>query len=153
MQIGLNQSQEISCVHATSLQSYQTLCDPRDCSPPGSSVHGTLPGKNTGAGVCVTCSLMSDSLQRQGLQPTRLLCPWDAPDKNSGVGCPALLQGIFPIQRLNLCFLGVLHWQAVSLPLEPAGEFSVVLCLIQNSRLMGYVANRPDLICYMLTTI
>ena len=42
-----------------------TLCDPMDCSPPGSSVHGDLPGKNT------------------------------------GVGCHALLQGIFPTQRSN----------------------------------------------------
>ena len=29
-------------VHAKSLQSCPTLCDPTDCSPPGSSVHGTL---------------------------------------------------------------------------------------------------------------
>ena len=28
------------CVHAKSLQSCPTLCDPMDCSPPGSSVHG-----------------------------------------------------------------------------------------------------------------
>ena len=26
------------------------LCDPMDCSPPGSSVHGDAPGKNTGVG-------------------------------------------------------------------------------------------------------
>ena len=31
----------------------------------------------------------------------RLLCPSDFPGKNIGVGCPALLQGIFPTQRLN----------------------------------------------------
>ena len=30
--------------------------------------------------------------------PTRLLCPWDSPGKNTGVGCHALLQGIFPAQ-------------------------------------------------------
>ena len=29
-------------------------------------------------------------------KPTRLLCPWDSPGKNTGVGCHALLQGIFP---------------------------------------------------------
>ena len=29
-------------------QLYPTLCDPMDCSPPGSSVHGVSPGKNTG---------------------------------------------------------------------------------------------------------
>ena len=46
-------------------QSCPTLCDPMDCSLPGSSVHGDSPGKNT------------------------------------GVGCHALLQGIFPTQELN----------------------------------------------------
>ena len=51
-------------------QSCPTLCKPVDCSPPGSSVHGDSPGKNT------------------------------------GVGCHALLQGIFPTQGLNpLCLL------------------------------------------------
>ena len=30
------------CMFAKSLQSYLTLCDPMDCSPPGSSVHGIL---------------------------------------------------------------------------------------------------------------
>ena len=46
-------------------QSCLTLCDPIDCSPPGFSVHGDSPGKNT------------------------------------GVGCHALLQGIFPTQGSN----------------------------------------------------
>ena len=27
-----------------------TLCDPMDCGPPGSSIHGDSPGKNTGVG-------------------------------------------------------------------------------------------------------
>ena len=30
---------------------------------------------------------MSDSLQPHGLQPTRLLRPWDSPGKSNGVGC------------------------------------------------------------------
>ena len=46
-------------------QSCLTLCDPMDCSPTGSSVHGDSPGKST------------------------------------GVGCHALLQGIFPTRGLN----------------------------------------------------
>ena len=33
--------------------------------------------------------------QFHSLQPTRLLCPWDFPGKNSGAGCHFLLQGIF----------------------------------------------------------
>jgi len=39
-----------------------------------------------------SCSLVSDSLQLHGLQPTRLLCPWDFPGKSTGVGCHFLLQ-------------------------------------------------------------
>ena len=35
-------------------------------------------------------------------EPTRLLCPWDSPSKNTGVGSHSLLQGIFPIQGSNL---------------------------------------------------
>ena len=39
------------------------------------------------------------------MEPTRLLCPQDSPDKNTGVGCHALLQGIFPTQGWNLDLL------------------------------------------------
>ena len=56
------------CVLVTQL--FLTLCDPMDCSPPGSSIHG-IPH-----------------------------------DKNTGVGCHFLLQGIFPTQGLNP---GLLH--------------------------------------------
>ena len=34
---------------------------------------------------------MPDSLQPHGLQPTRLLRPWDFPGKSTGVGCHCLL--------------------------------------------------------------
>ena len=62
-----------------------TLCDPMDCSPPGSSVLG------------------------------------DSPDKNTGVGCHALFQGIFLTQRLNLCLLWFLHCRRILYP-ESLGE-------------------------------
>ena len=65
--------------------------------------------------------LISDSLWPYGLYPTRLLCPWDSV-KNTGVGCRALLQGIFPPQGLNPCLLCLLHQQAGSLPLGPPGK-------------------------------
>ena len=45
-------------------------------------------------------------LQPHGLQPARLLCPWNSPGKNTGVGCHFLLQGIFLIQGSNT---GLLH--------------------------------------------
>ena len=44
---------------------------------------------------------MSSSWWPHGLQPARLLCPWDSPGKNTGVGCHVLLQGIFPTQGSN----------------------------------------------------
>ena len=37
-------------------------------------------------------SVVSDSSRPQGLQPTRLLCPWDFPGKSTGVGCHCLLR-------------------------------------------------------------
>ena len=46
-------------------------------------------------------SVVSDSLRPRGLHPTRLLCPWDSPGKNTAASCHALLQGIFPTQGLN----------------------------------------------------
>ena len=65
------------------IQSYPTLCDPMDCSPPGSSVHEDSPGKNT------------------------------------GVGCHALLQGIFPSQGLNP---GLPHCQCILYCLRHQGS-------------------------------
>ena len=41
---------------------------------------------------------------------------WDSLGKNTGVGCCALLQGIFSTQGLNLSLLCLLHWQVDSLP-------------------------------------
>ena len=47
-------------------------------------------------------STLCDSLRPYGLEPTRLLCPWDSPGKDTGVGGHALLQAIFQTQWLNL---------------------------------------------------
>ena len=58
--------------------------------------------------VCV-CSALSYSLWPYGLEPTRILCPWDCPGKNIGMGCHFLFQEIFLTQGLNLCFLSLLH--------------------------------------------
>ena len=49
---------------------------------------------------------MSHYLQPHGLQAARLLCPWDFPGKNTGLGCHFLLQGILLTQGLNP---GLLH--------------------------------------------
>ena len=54
----------------------------------------------TELGSC-SCSATSDSLQAYGLWPARILCPWNSPGKNIGVGCCFLLQVIFPTQGSN----------------------------------------------------
>ena len=58
------------CVHAKSLQLCPTLCNPMDLNPPGSSVHGDSPGKNTGVGWQ---ALLEGIFQTQGSNP-HLLC-------------------------------------------------------------------------------
>ena len=73
--------------------------------------------------VCMLSNLiMSNSLHPCGLQPARLLCPWDSSGKNTGVCCHALLRGIFLTQGSNLQLLCLLCWQAGSLPLVPPGK-------------------------------
>ena len=52
----------------------------------------------------LSCSVVSDSLWPYELQPARLLSPWDFSGRNTGVGCHALLQGIFPTQGSNSWF-------------------------------------------------
>ena len=51
------------------------------------------------------------------LRPYGLLCPWDSPGKNTGVGCR-----FFPTKGLNRRLFSILNWQAGSLPLAPPGK-------------------------------
>ena len=62
---------------------------------------------------------VSDSVRLLGLRSARLLCPWDSPGKDTGVGCHFLLLGIFQTQGSNP---RLLQRQAGSLPLRPAGK-------------------------------
>ena len=69
------------------------------------------------------CCLVTKSciilLRPHRLQPAKLFCPLYFPDKNTGVGCHFLLQGIFTTQRSNLHFL---HCHMGSLPLSLPGK-------------------------------
>ena len=78
-------------------------------------------GAGTFWGQSLRRSVVSDSWRPHGLQHARLLCPWDSPGKNTGVGCRFLLGGggVFPAQGLNP---HLLHWQASSLPLSHLGS-------------------------------
>ena len=46
--------------------------------------------------LCAVCLVVSHSLWPHGLQSVRVLCPWDFPGKNTGVGSHILLQGNLP---------------------------------------------------------
>ena len=81
---------------AKSLQSCPTLCNPIDSSPPGSPVPGILQAR-TLEWVAISISnaesemwkwsrsVVSYCLRPHGLQPSRLLHPWDFPGKSTGV--------------------------------------------------------------------
>ena len=56
----------LCCMLCLVSQSCPTLCDPMDCSPPGSSVHGDSPGKNTGVGCH---ALLQGIIPTQGSNP------------------------------------------------------------------------------------
>ena len=114
---------------AKSLQSGPTLCSPIDSSPSGSPVPRILQAR-TLEWVAISFSkawkwkvkllsrsVVSDPQGPHGLQPTRLLRPWDFPGKSTGVGCHCLLHH-FPHHRsidqciqvflLLVCFVFVL---------------------------------------------
>ena len=62
--------------HAKPFQLSPILCDPMHCSPPGSSVNGDSPGKNTGVGCC---ALLQGTFTTQGWNPCLLcLLHWQA---------------------------------------------------------------------------
>ena len=110
---------------AKSLQSCLTLCDPIDGSPPGSTVPGILQARtlewvafpspvHESEKWKLSCSVVFDSQRPHGLQPTRLLCPWDSPGKSTGVGCHCHLRYYFNWRLITLQYCGsfchILTW-------------------------------------------
>ena len=53
---------------------------------------------------------------------SRVLCPWDFPGKNTGVGCHLLLQEGLLSQGSNPRLLSLLHWEADFLQLSHQGS-------------------------------
>jgi len=86
-----------------------TVCDPMDCSPPGTSVHGDSPGKNTGVGCHF---LLQWIFPTQGSNPG-LQCCRQILYCLSHQGNPRVLEwvtypflhGIFPIHKSNQSLL------------------------------------------------
>ena len=73
-----------------------------------------------------SCSVMSDSVRPHGLQPTRLLHPWDFPGKSTGVGCHCLLQA--PPWQFPLLLTS--HFTVVRLlPYEPISMHYIIIIM------------------------
>ena len=79
----------------------------------------------------------SHSVVSHSLKPMdyRLLCPWNSPGKNTGVGCHSLLQGIFPTQGWNP---GLLHCRRILYHLSHQGMF--LMCLGRHLQLRHHIS-------------
>ena len=96
----------------------------------------------------ISRSVMSDSLRSRGLQPVRLLCPWNSPGKNTGVGGHSLLQVMlnnYDFKRKNsfIKFIDFFHSFI---------HFSAQLCQtqldansIENTYSLVYLLSNPEL--------
>ena len=97
--------QDLCAVLCLVTQSCQTLCHLMDFSPPGSSVHGDSPGKNTGAGCHALLQGIEPNLGIEPRSPTlqadSLLSEPAGKPKNTQVGSLSILQGNFLTQELN----------------------------------------------------
>ena len=92
-----------------------------------------------------SCSVMSNSLQPRSPYLTRLLCPWDSPGKNTGVGCHALLQGLFPTQESNP---GLLQCRRILYCLNHQGSPRILECVtISFSRGSSRARNQTRVSC------
>ena len=94
--------------------------------------------------VCLKCACVLSCFScvqlfvTYGLYPTRYFCPRNSQGKNSGVGCHALLQGIFLTQGLNSCHLSLLYWQGGYLRLAPPGKLIFKITTYNNNVYMQH---------------
>ena len=127
---------------AKSLQSCPNLCDPIDGSPSGSAVPGILQAR-TPEWVALSFSnawkwkVKVKLLSRvrllatpHGLQPTRLLHPWDFPGKSTGMGCHCLLALSFWGCYLNVITMYIIFWVwLLTLSAISLGFIPIVVCI------------------------
>ena len=129
-----------TCAHAKSLQSRPILCNPMDYSPPGSSVHGIILGKNTGVG----CHFLPQGIfLTQGSNPCLLQCrwilyhwatmeaPWSLRSDNVNPCDTALLPHYQLIRELLTSWLHTVGYPSLTWPLKmpywkPSGTLGLV---------------------------
>ena len=108
----------VLCVCIKSFQLCLTLCDPMDCSLPGSFVHGILQARIL-EWVAMPSSRGSSQPRSPTLQADSF--PSEPPGKpvSTGVGILSLLQGIFLTQESNW---GLLYCQQILYQLSYQGS-------------------------------
>ena len=128
----------------------------------------------TSMGCCCCCcvaSVVSDSVRPHRRQPTRLLCPWDSPGKNTGVGCHFLLQCMKVksesevaqscptlLDPLNCSLPGssahgifqarVLEWGAIAFSVL-AWEMSTIVWWLEYSLVLPFLGCRMRIDCWV----
>ena len=114
----------VSCVVLCSVaQSCQILGCPMDCRPPGSSVHGDSPGKNSEVDCHAILQVIFPTRGSNSgfLHCRRILLLFKPPRKpmTTGVGSLSFLQGIFWIQESTR---GLLHCRQILYQLSHKGS-------------------------------
>ena len=75
---------------------------------------------------CLSCAWLCATLWTVA---ARVLCPWDSPGKNTGVGCHFLLQGILLTQGSNP---GLWHCRQMLYPLSHQGSPASTLAVVKS---------------------
>ena len=130
---------------AKSLQLCPTLCDPRDGSPQAPPSLG-FSRQEHWSGLPFPSpmhesekwkwsrSVMSNSSRPHGLQPSRLLRPWEFPGKSTGVGCHCLLRP-YPLEN---CKTGIKHFiRNMLIPMRNRKSMGYAQNFIQGQRKIG----------------
>ena len=91
--------------------------------------------------VCVSGSVMSDSLKPHGVYPTRLLHAGDSPSKNTRAGCRSLLWGIFLSQGSNL---GLLHCRRTVTIWATKEDIFTILVVCKSEVWVQYGSGEPS---------
>ena len=105
-----------------------------------SLIHSSFMTKVYCCCCCLATKFYLTLFQPRGLQPARIHCPWDSPDKNTRVGCHFLLQGIFPtnqrIEVVSPALVGKFFFK----PLSHQGSLEALLstCYMPGSRWAFY---------------
>ena len=91
-------------------------------------------------------SVVSDPQRPRGLQPSRLLRPWDYPDKCAGVGCHCLLRASYYRIIIHLCYRSLVSLQAFLLMITFQRKW-FLLCGIHFGIAMRLVVTRFFIKC------